>query len=144
MVSRRILNAVVWTFSAVLLALLAGVTSAQQKMNSIDMGRARQMLRDARDAVKKNYYDPKYHGVDLDARYQQFDDRIKTASGLNEGFRMVAAFLSGLKDSHVFFEPPFRPYRLDYGFRMELVGNVAYDLVAGVNLGFRVRSRTHP
>ena len=58
MISRRMLNTLIWTFSAALLALPGGATSAQQKMNSLDMGRARQMLRDARDAVRKNYYDP--------------------------------------------------------------------------------------
>ena len=142
MVSRRILNTLVWTFSAALLALPGGATSAQQKMNSLDLGRARQMLRDARDAVKKNYYDPKYHGLDLDARYQQFDARIQAAPGLDEGFRMVAAFLSGLKDSHVFFEPPYRPYRLDYGFRMELIGNDAF--VTRVRPGTDAETKVHP
>jgi C-terminal processing protease CtpA/Prc len=111
-------------------------------MNSNDMDEARQMLRDARDAVKKNYYDPKYHGVDLDARYQQFDDRIKSSPDLNNGMRMVAAFLSGLKDSHTFFVPPERPYRLDAGFRMELIGNDAF--IARVRPGTDAVSKVHP
>ena len=127
--------------AAVLLSLAAGLR-AQQKMNSIDMEEARQMLRDARDAVKKNYYDPKYHGVDLDARYQQFDERIKTSPDLNNGMRMVAAFLSGLKDSHTFFEPPERPYRFDPGFRIELIGDRAF--VSRVRPGTDAVSKVHP
>jgi len=123
------------------LSFAAGLR-AQQKMNSIDMDEARQMLRDARDAVKKYYYDPKYHGVDLEARYQQFDDRIKNSPDLNNGMRMVAAFLSGLKDSHTFFEAPQRPYRLDTGFRMELVGNDAF--IARVRPGTDAVSKVHP
>jgi C-terminal processing protease CtpA/Prc len=111
-------------------------------MDSLDMDRARGMLRDARDAVKKNYYDPKYHGLDLDARYQQFDERIKAAPSLNEGLRMVAAFLSGLKDSHTFFEPPMRPYRLDTGFRMELFGDNAF--ISRVRPGTDAESKVHP
>jgi C-terminal processing protease CtpA/Prc len=111
-------------------------------MDSLDMDRARGMLRDARDAVKKNYYDPKYHGLDLDARYQQFDERIKAAPSLNEGLRMVAAFLSGLKDSHTFFEPPMRPYRLDTGFRMELFGDNAF--IARVRPSTDAESKVHP
>jgi C-terminal processing protease CtpA/Prc len=111
-------------------------------MNSLDMDRARGMLRDARDAVKKYYYDPKYHGVDLDARYQQYDERIKTAPSLNDGLRMVAAFLSGLKDSHTFFDPPMRPYRLDTGFRMELFGDNAF--ISRVRPGTDAESKVHP
>jgi hypothetical protein len=57
------------------------------------------MLRDAHDEVKKNYYDPKLHGVDWDARYQQYSAKLDKAHNLGEGFRVVAAFLSGLKDS---------------------------------------------
>ncbi len=95
-----------WFLIAAFLSFFSGVRGAQQKMDSMDMDRARGMLRDARDAVKKHYYDPKFHGVDLDARYQQFDERIKNAPDINNGMRMVAAFIAGLKDSHTFFEPP--------------------------------------
>jgi C-terminal processing protease CtpA/Prc len=124
------------------LSFFSVVFGAQQKMDSTDMERARWILRDARDAVKKHYYDPKYHGVDLDARYQQFDDRIKTSPDFNNGLRMVAAFLSGLKDSHTFFEPPQRPYRLDSGFRMELFGDKAF--ISRVRPGTDAESKVHP
>lgn len=39
---------------------------------------------------------------------------------------MVAAFLSGLNDSHTFFMPPQRPFKWDYGFRIQLIGNTGY------------------
>lgn len=134
-------RALAWFLSATFLSFFSGVLGAQQKMNSMDMDRTRGMLRDARDAVKKHYYDPKYHGVDLDARYQQFDERIKTAPDLNDGLRMVAAFLSGLKDSHTFFDPPTRPYRLDSGFRMELLGDGAF--ISRVRPGTDAESKVH-
>ena len=143
MSSHRVPNKISWFFLAVLIvSIFPRALGAQQKMDSVDMDRARQMLRDARDAVKKYYYDPKYHGVDLDARYQQFDDRIKASASLNDGMRMVAAFLSGLKDSHTFFEPPQRPYRLEYGFRMQLIGNNAF--ISRVRPGTDAESKVHP
>lgn len=126
---------------SLVVAAFAGNLPAQQKMKSQDLDLARGILRDARDAVKKNYYDPKYHGVDLDARYQQFDERIKSAPSIGEGFRMVAAYLDGLKDSHTFFEPPDRAYRQDYGFRMQLIGNSAY--VVRTRPGTDAESKTH-
>lgn len=119
----------VWTVCAISLFSLTRGASAgqkQQKMNSADLDRAEGMLHDARDAVKKYYYDPKYHGIDLDARYREYSERIKEAPDLNDGMRMVAAFLSGLKDSHTYFVPPPRPYEWDYGFRIELVGDAGY------------------
>ena len=98
----------------------------QQKMNGMQRDEAEGMLRDARDAVKKYYYDPKFHGVDLDARYREFDERIKAAPDYNDGLRMVAAFLSGFHDSHTYFVPPPRPYQWDYGFRIQLIGNTGF------------------
>jgi C-terminal processing protease CtpA/Prc len=131
-----------WFFLAGFLASFSSVPGAQQKMAGGDLDRVRQMLRDARDAVTKHYYDPKFHGVDLDARYQQFDERIKAASSLNNGLRLVAAFLSGLNDSHTFFVPPQRPYFLDPGFRIALVGDTAF--ISRVRPGTDAESKVHP
>jgi len=139
---RKTIRVFVCLCGAAILLLLAAKLGAQQKMNSMDMDEARQMFRDARDAVKKNYYDPKYHGIDVDARYQQYDDRIKSAASFNDGMRMVAAFLSGFKDSHLFFIPPNRPYQVDTGFRMQLIGDQAY--IARVRPGTDAVSKAHP
>ncbi|MGB9408411.1 MAG: S41 family peptidase [Terracidiphilus sp.] len=84
------------------------------------------MLREARDEVRKHYYDPSLHGLDWDARYKQYADSIGKARNLGEGYRVVAAFLEGLKDSHTFFMPPWSPIHLDYGFRYALVGDTCY------------------
>jgi hypothetical protein len=65
-----------------------------------------QMLQDARDEVKKHYYDPKLNGLDWDARYREYAAMLPKAKNLGAGFRVIAAFLAGLKDSHVYFIPP--------------------------------------
>lgn len=142
MILRQTRHPLAFVCGALIVLCFAGMLRAQQKMNSMDMDRARGMLHDAHDAVKKYYYDPKYHGVDIDARYKEYDERIKAAPDINNGMRMVAAFLSGLKDSHTFFEPPQRPYRLDTGFRMELIGDKAF--IARVRPGTDAESKVHP
>ncbi len=142
MVSRRVTLAVLCALSLAVFPAWPASANAQQKMNRADLDQARQMLRDARDAVKKHYYDPTYHGIDLDARYREYDDRIKAAPSLNEGMRMVAAFLSGLHDSHTFFIPPGRPYKWDYGFRIQLVGNTGY--ISRVRPGTDAAAKLHP
>src|SRR5262249_39068697 len=82
-----------------------------------------QMLQDARDEVKKHYYDPKLNALDWDARYKEYAAMLPKAHNLGEGFRLVAAFLSGLKDSHVYFIPPNRQNRYDEGYQFALIGD---------------------
>jgi C-terminal processing protease CtpA/Prc len=95
----------------------------QQKQSNYDPATSRQILHDAYDAVKKNYYDPKYHGLDWDAHFREYDEKIKSAGSLSQALTIVAAFLDALKDSHTFFRPPPRPFKLDYGYRMQVFGD---------------------
>lgn len=134
--------ALILLFSIPAIFATPGAVRAQQKMDSFELDRARGMLRDARDAVKKHYYDATYHGLDLEARYQQYDERIKAAPSFNDALRMVAAFLGGLKDSHTFLVPPMRSYRLDYGFRMQLFGDNAF--ITRIRPGTDAESKVHP
>jgi C-terminal processing protease CtpA/Prc len=81
------------------------------------------MLRQAYDNLKKHYFDPAFRGLDLEARFREYDERIKSAATLNEGLAMVGAFLDGLNDSHTFFVPPARPYDFDYGYILQAFGD---------------------
>lgn len=94
-----------------------------KKLDPIEVEHARGMLRDARDEVKKNYYDPTFHGIDLDARYREYDEGLQHSHSLSELLQTVAAFLSGFNDSHLFFLPPPRTSHFDAGYRMEMVGD---------------------
>jgi C-terminal processing protease CtpA/Prc len=128
--------------AAVLVAALSGAAvQSQQKTNSINQDRARAMLRDAYDNVKKHYYDPKFHGLDIDARYHQFDEKIRNAGSLSQSFGVIAGFLDGLNDSHTFFTPPSRPYRVDYGYRMQIYGSACF--VSRVRPGTDAESKIH-
>jgi len=84
------------------------------------------MLHEAYNTVKKNYYDTTFHGIDLDERYHAYDDRLKTVTNLGAGFHVVAAFLSGFHDSHLFFLPPRRAVRFIPGYRMDTVGDKCF------------------
>ena len=118
-------KSVMKAFAIFLGCVLSGPTvlhAQQQGMSSIDREQVAQMLRDARDEVKKHYYDPKIKGIDWDARYERYAAQIPNARELGDGFRIVAGFLIGLDDSHTFFDPPNRKNRYDYGYQMGLVG----------------------
>lgn len=112
-----------WLAAAALAAGVAGVSLGAQSMGSNDAATVTSMLRDANDAVKHNYYDPAFHGVDLDARYKDYSAKVRTAPSLNAGLAMIADFLGGLHDSHTYFAPPPRPYTTDYGYRLIAIGS---------------------
>jgi C-terminal processing protease CtpA/Prc len=116
-------NAILMAAAFLIAASLPAIAQPPQKINSMDLAKVQSMLRAAYNDVKKNYYDPKYQGIDIDARYREYNGRLNSAVSLNDGMRMVAAYLEGFKDSHLFFLPPMRPYTIESGFRMEMVGD---------------------
>jgi C-terminal processing protease CtpA/Prc len=141
MAERRILRMAY--AAALLLAAMPGATLlSQQKMDNFNRERARAILHDAYDNVKKHYYDTKFHGLDIDARFHQFDQKIVDASSLSQSFGVIAGFLDGLNDSHTFFTPPRRPYRVDYGYRVQMYGNDCF--VTRVRPGTDAESKVHP
>jgi C-terminal processing protease CtpA/Prc len=101
-------------------------TQQQPKLSGNARAQVSNILRDAHDEVKKHYYDPKFHGLDWDARYREYSAQLASIQTVGDGFRIVAAFLEGLKDSHTFFEPPERVSRTDYGYRLAMVGNSCF------------------
>src|SRR5438874_150076 len=102
-------------------------TSAQQKPPSkFEIERSRTMLGDIKADLKKNYYDPSFHGVDIEARFKEADEKIKNATSLGQIFGTIATFLMRLDDSHTFFVPPRRAYRTEYGWKMETIGDKNY------------------
>jgi C-terminal processing protease CtpA/Prc len=126
----------------ILFIFASAAASAQQKMDSENQGRVNEMLRSAYEDVKKNYYDPTFHGLDWDARYHEYQERVKKANSLGQGFAEIAGFLDVLNDSHTFFRPPSRPMRMDYGFRMQVIGETPF--ITRVRPGTDAGSKLHP
>jgi len=96
---------------------------AQDKVQDKDRDRALSMLRRIKNELKKNYYDPKFHGMDLEARFKTAEDKIKTDTSVGQIFGTIAQVLIELEDSHTFFLPPSRAYTTDYGWTMQIVGD---------------------
>ena len=119
--------------AVLVLALASWTAGAQQSpakpvqaMPANDLHRLRVMLKEALETVQRNYYDPAFHGVDLEARFKDFDERLKSAPSMNVGLTLVAAFLDGLKGSHTSFQPPTRSYTLEYGYRLIVIADDVY------------------
>ena len=95
-------------------------------ISSSERGMAQVMLSQVHDVLKHNYYDGSFHGIDIDARYRTYVERIKTAQSLPEAYRIIAAYLSGLDDSHTVFIPPPNANRVDYGYRIQIIGDSCF------------------
>ena len=94
--------------------------------NSLDLDRGHVMLRTIKDDLKKNYYDPHYHDMDVDARFKAADEKINQATSLGQILGIVAQVLLDLNDSHTFFMPPGRSYQTEYGWQGQMIGDKCY------------------
>jgi predicted metalloprotease with PDZ domain len=115
---------------AALAALVCAITgSAQQKIERMTYEQrdaALQMLEFVRDTVKSRYYDPRFHGVDFNARYQAAKDKVKQADTLSEAYAITAWMLEPLEDSHTVFFPMLPEYKIENGWRMKFIGDRCY------------------
>jgi C-terminal processing protease CtpA/Prc len=92
-------------------------------ISDFDRQRAQLMLKVVGDEVRKHYYDPKFHGVDLDKEFGDAKQRIEKVNTMNMALSNIANFLDSLDDSHTFFLPPSHPIRLDYGWQYQMFGD---------------------
>jgi len=106
-----------------LLTTLAWTQQAPPPMSSLERARALDILQVVSGDVRKYYYDPKFHGVDFDAKIAEAKRLIETETSFNMSMSHIAAALASLNDSHTFLVPPQHAYHLDYGFRYEIVGD---------------------
>jgi C-terminal processing protease CtpA/Prc len=98
----------------------------QQSVSSRDRDRGNVMLRTIKDDLKENYYDPAYHGMDLEARFKTAADQIKVATSVGQIFGIIAQALIELEDSHTFFLPPGMAATVEYGWQMQIIGEKCY------------------
>ena len=113
------------TFVCLALLLPASIIAvrAQEKVQDKDRDRGQTMLRRIKDQLKKNYYDPKIRGMDVDARFKTAEEKIKSATSVGQILGIIAQILIELDDSHTFFIPPQRAYTNEYGWTMQMVGD---------------------
>ena len=108
----------------VLFALLVTLGWPQQpQMSSLERGRALQILQVVSADLKKHYYDPKFHGVDIDKKVSEAKQQIEKVNSFNMAMSDIAAVLDSLNDSHTFFLPPQHAYRQSLGMQYQIVGN---------------------
>ena len=113
-------------FVLLLMLLAAPRMLRAQSLSSFDRDRGRQMLSVLKDDIKKNYYDPTFHGIDLNTHFAKYDEKIKQATSLGQVMGIIAQALLDFDDSHLFFIPPERSARYDYGWQMQTIGDKCF------------------
>ena len=113
---------------AITILLSCGLASSVvgQSLTSYDREAGREMLKLVRLDIEKHYYDPSFHGIDLRERFGQADERIKNAKSNSEIFGVIAQALLDFDDSHLFFIPPARVAKVEYGWQMQAIGDKCY------------------
>jgi carboxyl-terminal processing protease len=91
------------------------------------------MLDNLKSEIKSSYYDPTFHGVDLDFVWEQARERVKTAPTRDALMMTLASAVLSLDDSHTTFFPPSRAADIEYGWRIGMIGNDCY--ITGVKPG---------
>ena len=110
----------------IVLPAIAAVCFGQQPPSNFDKQRGQMMLKQIQEDLKKNYYDPEYHGMDLEARFKTADEKIKQAQSLGQIFGTIAQVLVELNDSHTYFLPPGFSAKTEYGWQMQIIGDKCF------------------
>jgi C-terminal processing protease CtpA/Prc len=111
----------------------AKTPSGPPKMTPFERERGRMILNAIEDDLRKYYYDPTFHGLDIDKLFRSANESIDEADTTNDLFMSVARPLLMLNDSHTTFLPPGRVAQFDFGWDAQMVGDRCY--VTGVEPG---------
>jgi C-terminal processing protease CtpA/Prc len=76
--------------------------------------------------VKSNYYDPQYHGIDLEERFKRAEERLDQVSSTSQALSVIAQVLIDFNDSHLFLIPPSTNIAVQYGWTMQAIGDKVY------------------
>ncbi|MCW5960107.1 MAG: PDZ domain-containing protein [Pyrinomonadaceae bacterium] len=117
-----------YAFTSLFIGFL--ILSASQVSNAqvtgVDRDRMKVMLKSLKKQIQKEYYDEKYHGIDLDARFSAAEEKLKNIKTVGEGFSVIAQVLLDFNDSHLYFIPPMTNVDVEYGYRAQMNGDGLY------------------
>lgn len=83
---------------------------------------ALEVLRNAKEDIKKHYYDKEFHGINLDEHFKKAEEQIKQAQSTGQLMGIIARAMIDFNDSHLFFLPPPKKNRTEYGFELRAFG----------------------
>lgn len=85
--------------------------------------RGKEIIKQIKNQLKDRYYDPKFRGIDIEARFKKAEGEIDKAEYNAQIFGIIAQLLLEFNDSHTRFFPPSWANRPIYGLATQMVGN---------------------
>jgi len=116
-------------FIRLLGVLLCAVCLAQIHLaQNVDFERDRHksILKLVKEDVKKNYYDPTFRGRDIEADYQKAVEKIGASTSIGQMTAIIAEFMVDFDDWHLFFLPPGKMNKTEYGFSYRIAGGKCF------------------
>ncbi len=111
---------------SVSLALLCSGTLAQRKMDRIERQTMKTILSTLKGQIKDKYYDPEYHGINLDVRFEQAAARLDEVDTTSQALTVIAQVLLDFNDSHLSFAPPLTNLDVIYGYQTRIEGDKCF------------------
>jgi len=106
--------------------MLAASFSAFGQTIDYERGRHKDILNIIKSDIKKYYYDSNYRGIDIETRFKTAEERIKKANSIGEMSGIIAQVLVDFNDSHLFFIPPGKANKIEFGWQIQMVGNKCF------------------
>src|SRR2546423_15106025 len=88
--------------SAITLVLACTDPQTNRAQSNFSRDHAEHILEIIKSDIKKNYYDPEFHGIDLEARFKVAKDKLKTTESGSKMMSIIAQVLLDFDDSHLF------------------------------------------
>ncbi len=130
------LGALTLIFAAISFSQIVRVDEIEGRSDPrLNRERGKTMLKEIKEILEQHYYDKSFKGIDLDKRFKETEEKLKTLDTNAQIFRQIASVLMEFDDSHTRFFPPGRSNRVEYGFAMQVIGNNCFvvDVKKGSN-----------
>lgn len=108
------------------LTLSIAPSTSQAQTSGFNRDNGISMLNSIKNDIRKNYYDPTFHGVDLDEFFKPVEAKIMQASSIGEVLGIIAQGLMRFDDSHTFLIPPMSATQVEHGWKMQMHGDKCY------------------
>jgi len=113
------------TFIALGSALVAAAEPPAPRLDRGEIETLRTMLDDAREMLRDDYLPKDRFNADFVQRCREADAQLRQVESYSAGFMLIASTLQTL-DPRIYFLPPPRAGRVDYGWNFRVVGQEAY------------------
>ena len=123
---RRLSRRLSVQFSMLILLFCVSSPALLAQQSNFNRDHAEVVLEAIKNDIKKHYYDPEFHGIDLEARFKAAKEKVKAATSTGQLMGIIAQTLLDFNDSHLYFIPPGRVNRTEYGWEMQAIGEGVY------------------